>query len=72
MSAFLVWRHRRNIARLLAGTEPRLGAKKASAVRSQRGRTVKLAVAGSRCCLKPERAANAIIAPLSVQSSSSG
>jgi glycerol-3-phosphate acyltransferase PlsY len=30
MSAFLVWRHRANIARLLAGTEPRLGAKKAT------------------------------------------
>ena len=30
MSAFLVWRHRANISRLLAGTEPRLGAKKAS------------------------------------------
>jgi glycerol-3-phosphate acyltransferase PlsY len=29
MSAFLVWRHRANIARLIAGTEPRLGAKKA-------------------------------------------
>ena len=31
MSAFLVWRHKANIARLIAGTEPRLGAKKASA-----------------------------------------
>jgi glycerol-3-phosphate acyltransferase PlsY len=31
MSAVLVWRHRANIARLVAGTEPRLGAKKASA-----------------------------------------
>ena len=30
MSAFLVWRHKGNISRLLAGTEPRLGAKKAS------------------------------------------
>jgi acyl phosphate:glycerol-3-phosphate acyltransferase len=30
MSAFLVWRHRANISRLLAGTEPRLGAKKAT------------------------------------------
>ena len=30
MSAFLVWRHRANIQRLLAGTEPRLGAKKAT------------------------------------------
>ncbi len=30
MAAFLVWRHRANIARLLAGTEPRLGAKKAT------------------------------------------
>jgi glycerol-3-phosphate acyltransferase PlsY len=30
MSAFLVWRHKANISRLLAGTEPRLGAKKAS------------------------------------------
>lgn len=30
MSALLVWRHKANIARLLAGTEPRLGAKKAS------------------------------------------
>jgi glycerol-3-phosphate acyltransferase PlsY len=29
-TAFLVWRHRANIARLLAGTEPRLGAKKAT------------------------------------------
>jgi len=28
MSAFLIWRHKANIARLLAGTEPRLGAKK--------------------------------------------
>jgi acyl phosphate:glycerol-3-phosphate acyltransferase len=30
MSAFLVWRHQANISRLLAGTEPRLGAKKAT------------------------------------------
>ena len=30
MSGFLVWRHRANIARLLAGTEPRLGSKKAT------------------------------------------
>jgi glycerol-3-phosphate acyltransferase PlsY len=30
MAAFLVWRHRANIARLLAGTEPRVGAKNAS------------------------------------------
>ena len=30
MSGFLVWRHRGNISRLLAGTEPRLGAKKAT------------------------------------------
>ena len=30
MSAFLIWRHRGNISRLLAGTEPRLGAKKAT------------------------------------------
>ena len=30
MSAFLVWRHRGNISRLLSGTEPRLGAKKAT------------------------------------------
>jgi acyl phosphate:glycerol-3-phosphate acyltransferase len=30
MAAFLVWRHRGNIARLLAGTESRIGAKKAS------------------------------------------
>lgn len=30
MSAFLVWRHKANISRLLAGTEPRLGAKKAT------------------------------------------
>lgn len=28
MSALLVWRHRENIARLLAGTESRIGAKK--------------------------------------------
>lgn len=28
MSGFLVWRHKANISRLLAGTEPRLGAKK--------------------------------------------
>jgi glycerol-3-phosphate acyltransferase PlsY len=28
MSALLVWRHKANIARLLAGTEPRLGEKK--------------------------------------------
>ena len=28
MSAILVWRHKENIARLVAGTEPRLGAKK--------------------------------------------
>jgi acyl phosphate:glycerol-3-phosphate acyltransferase len=27
MSALLVWRHKANIARLIAGTEPRLGAK---------------------------------------------
>jgi acyl phosphate:glycerol-3-phosphate acyltransferase len=30
MAALLVWRHKGNIARLLAGTEPRLGEKKAS------------------------------------------
>ena len=30
MSGFLVWRHKTNIQRLLAGTEPRLGAKKAT------------------------------------------
>ncbi|HEX7218028.1 MAG TPA: glycerol-3-phosphate 1-O-acyltransferase PlsY [Burkholderiales bacterium] len=30
MSAFLAWRHRANISRLVAGTEPRIGAKKAS------------------------------------------
>ena len=30
MSAFLVWRHKANIGRLLAGTEPRIGAKKAT------------------------------------------
>jgi glycerol-3-phosphate acyltransferase PlsY len=30
VSAFLVWRHRGNISRLVAGTEPRIGAKKAS------------------------------------------
>jgi acyl phosphate:glycerol-3-phosphate acyltransferase len=30
MSAFLVWRHKANISRLFAGTEPRLGEKKAS------------------------------------------
>ena len=30
MSGFLIWRHRGNISRLLAGTEPRLGAKKAT------------------------------------------
>jgi len=30
MSALLFWRHKANIARLLAGTEPRLGAKKPS------------------------------------------
>jgi acyl phosphate:glycerol-3-phosphate acyltransferase len=30
MSALLVWRHKGNIARLLAGTEPRLGEKKAT------------------------------------------
>ena len=30
MSAFLVWRHKANIERLLAGTEPRIGAKKAT------------------------------------------
>ena len=30
MSAFLVWRHRANISRLIAGTEPRIGAKKAT------------------------------------------
>lgn len=30
MAALLVWRHRENIARLIAGTESRIGAKKAS------------------------------------------
>ena len=30
ISALLLWRHKANIARLLAGTEPRLGAKKLS------------------------------------------
>jgi glycerol-3-phosphate acyltransferase PlsY len=29
MSVLLIWRHKGNISRLLAGTEPRLGAKKA-------------------------------------------
>ena len=29
MSAFLVWRHKQNIARLIAGTESRIGGKKA-------------------------------------------
>ena len=29
MSALLVWRHKENIARLIAGTETRIGAKKA-------------------------------------------
>jgi glycerol-3-phosphate acyltransferase PlsY len=29
MSALLIWRHKQNISRLLSGTEPRLGAKKA-------------------------------------------
>jgi glycerol-3-phosphate acyltransferase PlsY len=28
MSAFLIWRHKGNISRLLSGTEPRLGATK--------------------------------------------
>jgi glycerol-3-phosphate acyltransferase PlsY len=28
MAALLVWRHKQNIARLMAGEEPRLGAKK--------------------------------------------
>lgn len=35
MSAFLLWRHKANIARLIAGTEPRLGAKKAPSAASQ-------------------------------------
>jgi glycerol-3-phosphate acyltransferase PlsY len=30
MSAFMIWRHKANIERLLAGTEPRIGAKKAT------------------------------------------
>jgi len=30
MSAFMIWRHKSNIERLLAGTEPRIGAKKAT------------------------------------------
>jgi glycerol-3-phosphate acyltransferase PlsY len=30
MAALLLWRHKGNIARLLAGTEPRLGEKKAT------------------------------------------
>jgi acyl phosphate:glycerol-3-phosphate acyltransferase len=30
IAALLVWRHRENISRLLAGTESRLGAKKAN------------------------------------------
>jgi glycerol-3-phosphate acyltransferase PlsY len=30
MSALLIWRHEQNIRRLLSGTEPRLGAKKAT------------------------------------------
>jgi glycerol-3-phosphate acyltransferase PlsY len=29
IAALLVWRHRENIARLIAGTESRIGAKKA-------------------------------------------
>ena len=28
MSVLLVWRHKENIVRLMAGTEPRVGAKK--------------------------------------------
>jgi glycerol-3-phosphate acyltransferase PlsY len=28
MAVLLVWRHKQNIARLLSGTEPRIGAKK--------------------------------------------
>jgi acyl phosphate:glycerol-3-phosphate acyltransferase len=35
MSAFLAWRHRANVGRLMAGTEPRLGAKKAPSAASQ-------------------------------------
>jgi acyl phosphate:glycerol-3-phosphate acyltransferase len=31
MSALLVWRHRANIAKLIAGTESRIGEKKAEA-----------------------------------------
>ena len=30
ISAFMIWRHKGNIQRLLAGTEPRIGAKKAT------------------------------------------
>jgi acyl phosphate:glycerol-3-phosphate acyltransferase len=30
MSGFMIWRHKANIQRLLAGTEPRIGAKKAT------------------------------------------
>jgi len=30
IALLLVWRHKANIARLLEGTEPRLGAKKAT------------------------------------------
>ena len=30
ISAFMIWRHKVNIQRLLAGTEPRIGAKKAT------------------------------------------
>ena len=74
MAALLVWRHRDNIARLLAGTESRLGAEEAlSPVRSQRGFTVKLMLSsGVPRRSSASAAANAIIAPLSVHSSGSG
>jgi glycerol-3-phosphate acyltransferase PlsY len=38
MASLLVWRHKANIARLLAGEEPRLGAKKPDSAPSEAGR----------------------------------
>jgi glycerol-3-phosphate acyltransferase PlsY len=36
LAALIVWRHRSNIARIVAGTEPRIGAKKAAAAAGAR------------------------------------
>jgi glycerol-3-phosphate acyltransferase PlsY len=90
MSALLIWRHKDNIKRLVAGQESRIGSKKSAtrprrhqatpacggviSCRLQRGRTAKRPSEASTCspAIRRMAPAKAIIAPLSVHSSSSG